>query len=152
MIWQVGKGDKVKIGLDPWIGSKGLHKLPPQLIQEIRSKGFYTLRQIVKWERSTNWQQQWLTWEEIGLGEDLDEAWKTYTDALKDNNVKIREDDDQLLWSLDPTRTYVPKLGYKALTEEGRDKVWWWRTIWKLRCPSKNKIFMWLILKNRFPT
>jgi hypothetical protein len=73
----------------------------------------------VNCEIFTNWQQKWLTWEEISLGEDIVEAWKTYTNSLNDTNVKIREEDDQLLWSLDPTRTCVPKLGYKALSEEG---------------------------------
>jgi hypothetical protein len=35
----------------------------------------------------------------------------------------------------------LPIIGYKALVEEGREgqQVWWWRTIWKLRCPSKKK-------------
>jgi hypothetical protein len=53
------------------------------------------------------------------LGEDLAEAWKSYTMPLKDNNVKLGEDEDQLLWSLNPSRTYAPKLGYRALVEEG---------------------------------
>jgi hypothetical protein len=58
--------------------------------------------------------------EEIGLGEEYVEAWQRYKDTLKDNNVKIREDDDQLVWSLNPIGTYVPKIGYKALDEKGR--------------------------------
>jgi hypothetical protein len=79
--------------------------------------------------------------EEVGLREDIAEAWKSYTDALKDNNVKIGEEDDHQLWSLNPIGTYVPKLGYRALVEEGLEGqvVWWWKIIWKLRFPSKNK-------------
>jgi hypothetical protein len=46
LIWKVGKGEKVQIGLDPWIGSKGLHRLPPWLIQDLRSKGFYILDKL----------------------------------------------------------------------------------------------------------
>jgi hypothetical protein len=90
-----------------------------------------------------------LDWERI-----LQKVWKSYTDALKDSNVKLGEDEDQLLWSLNPSRTYAPKLGYRALVEEGLvgQLVWWWRIIWKLRCPSKNKIFMWLALNNKAPT
>jgi hypothetical protein len=108
----------------------------------------------VNWERSTDWQQHWLTWEEMGLREEFVEEWKGYTKVLKDNNVKIQEDDDQLIWSLNPSGTYVPKLGYRALAEEGLEgqQAWWWRIIWKLKCPSKNKIFMWLILNNKAPT
>jgi hypothetical protein len=70
---------------------------------------------------------------------------------LKDNNVRIREEDDQLLWSLNPSGDYVPKVGYKALVEEGREEQheWWWKILWKLKCPTKSKFFMWLILNNR---
>jgi hypothetical protein len=41
---------------------------------------------------------------------------------FKDNNVRIREEDDQLLWYLNPSGDYVTKVGYKALIEEGREK------------------------------
>jgi hypothetical protein len=37
---------------------------------------------------------------------------------FKDNNIKIREE-YQWLWSLNPIETYVPKLGYITLVEEG---------------------------------
>jgi hypothetical protein len=83
--------------------------LPPRVTHELRSKGFFSLEQIVNWEMSTNWQHKWLIREEIGLGEDLAEVWKPYTNALKDSNVKLGENEDQLLWSLDPFGTYAPK-------------------------------------------
>jgi hypothetical protein len=38
---------------------------------------------------------------------------------LKHNNVNIREEDDKVLWSLNPSGEYVSKVGYKALDEEG---------------------------------
>jgi hypothetical protein len=95
----------------------------------------------VNWERSIIWHQHWVTWRQIGLGEEYATTWKRYIDILKDSNVRIREDDDQLVWSLNPIGTYVPKIGYKALVEEGREEqhVWWWKIIWKLNIPSKNK-------------
>jgi hypothetical protein len=40
LIWKVGKGDIVQIGLDPWVGSKGRHILSPQLILELRGRGY----------------------------------------------------------------------------------------------------------------
>jgi hypothetical protein len=108
----------------------------------------------VKWDKYTNWQQKWLSWEEIRSGEDLAKAWKSYTETLKDRNVKIGEYEDQSLWSINPSRTYTPKLGYRSLDEKGfvGQLVWWWRIIWKLRCPSKNKIFMSLALNDKAPT
>jgi hypothetical protein len=75
-------------------------------------------------------------------------------DTIKYNSVKIKDDDDHSVWSLNVIETSVPIIGCKALAEEGREEqhVWWWRTIWKLRFHSKNKIFMWLILNNGAPT
>jgi hypothetical protein len=43
LIWKIGKGDKLQISLDPWVGSKGKHILPLQMIQELRNKGYFNL-------------------------------------------------------------------------------------------------------------
>jgi hypothetical protein len=73
---------------------------------------------------------------------------------MKDGNVRLKDEEDQLIWSLNPVGAYVPKIGYKALIEEGREghHFWWWKTVWKLRCSTKNKIFIWLIIYNKAPT
>jgi hypothetical protein len=55
------------------------------------------------------------------LGAEYAEEWKRYTDLLIDNNVRLKEEEDQLIWSLNPVGAYVPRLGYKALVEEGRE-------------------------------
>ena len=44
LVLRVEKGDKVQIGLDPWIGSGALHRLPPQMICDLRYMVFYKLR------------------------------------------------------------------------------------------------------------
>ena len=33
-----------------------------------------------------------------------------------------------------------------------REVVWWWKTLWKIKCPPKNKLFMWFVLENKAPT
>ena len=35
---------------------------------------------------------------------------------------------------------------------ELREEVWWWRPLWKLKCPAKTKLFMWCVLNNKVPT
>jgi hypothetical protein len=44
LVRQVQKGDIVQIGLDPWVGSKGFYRFPPQMIRGLRSRGYYTVR------------------------------------------------------------------------------------------------------------
>jgi hypothetical protein len=41
---------------------------------------------------------------------------------MKYINVGIREEEYQLVYSLNPSGDYVPKLGYKSLVQEGREE------------------------------
>ena len=55
---------------------------------------------------------------------------------------------------MDPGGNYTPKAGYICLSAEaeGREEIWWWKILWKLKCPAKTKLFMWCVLENRVPT
>lgn len=59
-----------------------------------------------------------------------------------------------MVLDLDPAGIYTPKEGYIKLSTEvdPREEVWWWRPLWKLKCPAKTKLFMWYVLENRVPT
>jgi hypothetical protein len=72
------------------------------------------------------------------------EEWKRYTNLLIAINVRLKEKEDQLIWSLNQTGANVPRLGYKALAKEGREakQIWWWKMKWKLKWPTKINIFM----------
>lgn len=37
--------------------------------------------------------------------------------------VRLREDDNKIIWSLNPTRDYVLSIGYKALTANRRENL-----------------------------
>jgi len=84
----------VQIGLNIWVGSKGMHGLPFQMIQELRNKGYFNLRHVANWARSTTWHPQWLSWEEISLGAEYAKEWKRYTNLLTSNNIRLKEEED----------------------------------------------------------
>jgi hypothetical protein len=65
--------------------------------------------------------EHWKLWREIGVEEEDAFIWKRYTDDLKNIFVKIRDEEDQLIWSQNPIGEYVPKIGYKTLVVEGRE-------------------------------
>ena len=69
-------------------------------------------------------------------------------------HIQLTEQEDDLIWDLDPSGAYTPKAGYLMLSAEagGREEVWWWRKLWKLKCPSKARLFMWCVLENRVST
>jgi hypothetical protein len=43
------------------------------------------------------------------------------------------------------------RIGYKMIAMEGFDQplIWWWKTLWKYKFPTKSKILMCLLLNNR---
>jgi len=65
-----------------------------------------------------------------------------YTNLIIDNSVRLKEEENHLIWSLNPTGAYIPKIDYKALAKEGREdqQIWWCKIIWKLKCLTKSKI------------
>jgi hypothetical protein len=66
----------------------------------------------------------------------------------------LTEREDELLWDGDLGGVYTPKVGYVQLNIDllQQDEKWWWRKIWKQRCPAKGKILAWTILENKIPT
>jgi hypothetical protein len=45
------------------------------------------------------------------------------------------------------------KLGCQNLTSSGERVIsWWWKPLWEVKAPTKNKIFMWMEMKNRVLT
>jgi hypothetical protein len=44
LVWKIGRGNKVQIGLDPWIGSNDAYRLPHHLVMDLKSQGYHTLK------------------------------------------------------------------------------------------------------------
>eukprot|EP00253_Pinus_taeda_P027771 PITA_27771 len=57
--WQVGCGENVKIGRDPWVGCNERYALSQGLIRHLESKGILHLHQIEKIGHSSIWGQAW---------------------------------------------------------------------------------------------
>lgn len=68
--------------------------------------------------------------------------------------------EDKLIWHFDKTDNYTVKSGYKvflnskidgiASSSNSMEKVW--NSLWKLKIPSKIKLFCWKALNNTLPT
>jgi hypothetical protein len=88
----------------------------------------------------------------------IDEAfapmWRNYIDALSTSLFNLIDQKDSLIWSFNPSGNYAPKHRYTTLILEHIDDPapWWGTTLWKLKCPAKSKMFMWLLLTNKSPT
>ena len=58
---------------------------------------------------------------------------------------------DELVWNMSKFGKYSPKEGYLQLIME-RNEVetsWWWKALWKFKCPLKTKLFCLFLLSNK---
>ena len=80
--------------------------------------------------------------------------YENYIRNLQSSHIQLSEQEDELIWELDLGGMYTPKAGYLCLSAEagGREDIWWWKILWKLKCPAKTRLFMWCVLENRAPT
>jgi hypothetical protein len=66
-----------------------------------------------------------------------------YISELKRSQIRLRDQDDELIWDIAPSGIYTPKEGYTHLSIDlhQREPVWWWKKLWKIKCPTKDKTF-----------
>ena len=69
-------------------------------------------------------------------------------------HIHLQDRKDELCWIGDPSEIYTPKAGYVKLCTDifEREVQWWWRKVWKLRCPAKAKLLTWTNFENKTPT
>ena len=62
---------------------------------------------------------------------------------LKASHVRLTDDVDELVWNLSKSGKYSPKDGYLHLMLDMNELEYsrWWKFLWKLKCPLKQKIF-----------
>ena len=89
---------------------------------------------------------------QLMLNEDLSRAWDVYVLALRRAHICLGDSDDVLIWDKSLNGVHSPKVGYIAISAELflRDVKWWWKGLWKLNCPVKNKFWVGMYLKTRF--
>jgi hypothetical protein len=154
LVWRVGNGCLVRLGLDPWPGCQLGHILPEGLRQRLALGGFFHLAQVGDPLTTNMWHQGWLAGHRLGLLEDDLPYWNRYTQNLRESSIRLVDRDDELLWDGVGDGEYTPRSGYLKLTTDlhQREPIWWWRKIWKQSCPAKGKLLIWSILANKIPT
>lgn len=119
--------------------------LSDNLIAVLRENGYYSLAQVADADSTTVWRQKWKSDEMISLRGEEVEQWEC-------SLSKLRIILDELLWSMNALEgVYTSKLGHRALCEGAvvKDLGWWWKQLWKYKCPLKVRISMLLSLNNK---
>ena len=154
LLWKIGNGAQVRIGLDPWPGSGNAHILPEGLIRHLNNRGIKYLAQIGDLQRSTIFTQAWVTDRQWHLTAEWTEYWKGYIQALTESHIKLHEEEDELIWGPAKSGIYAPKLGYLKLIEAKKPDIQknWWNDIWQLQAQPRARLLMWNIIADKLPT
>jgi hypothetical protein len=154
LVWRVGYGRSVRLGMDLWLGCNMGHILPAGTRNRLAQGGFYYLAQVRDPLQTNVWHQGWLSGHRLGLLEEDLFHWDRYLQALRDASIQLVDRDDELLWDGVEDGEYTPRAGYIKLCVDfhQRDPLWWWKKIWKQHCLAKGKLLVWSILANKLPT
>ena len=68
-------------------------------------------------------------------------VWNGYLAILKSSHGGLTNEHDALVGNLSKTGKYTPKEGYAQLMHRDVVHNWWWKVLWKLKCPLKEKSF-----------
>jgi hypothetical protein len=118
------------------------------------NKIIFFLSQLADPITTTLWSQGWKKANELGLSGAPALQYRNYIKALQIGHIRLTDREDELVWKKDPTGAYSPKLGYIALSLDlfQQQPLWWWKGLWKLKCPHKEKLFLWAALNQKIPT
>jgi hypothetical protein len=63
------------------------------------------------------WAQHWFSTDDLGLNGALVDEWRAYTNLLSHNAIRLRDEDDELVWSWNKINVIMStKLAYEALS------------------------------------
>jgi hypothetical protein len=128
--------------------------LSATLIHYLNSKGIYSIAQVVD-PNALNNAQYWLNSFQLNLSGDMSNEWNNFITVLKSSGVSLNQSNDKLVWSWNREDGSVSAdLAYQciAFNSHNGDYKWWFKSIWKVKIPSKIICFMWLCLKDSILT
>ena len=91
LAWDVGNGESVLIGRDPWMGSNLQHRLPNDVIDALGQRGITSLNHLAVPRPDEPWFQYWRRATSLGLGERETGFMEHYLRELDRANILLTE-------------------------------------------------------------
>lgn len=155
LLWQVGSGSQIRVGIDPIIGFEHDYCLPPIIPQYLQILGLSTLNKIHHQSLENEANLKWLSAREIGLSGYLTHLWDDYIKKLNSAGVRLNNDVDKLVWGGNPASGIVSAhTTYTRILQENFifPQDWWYKRIWQWSIPLNLKCFIWLVLQDKLKT
>lgn len=123
-------------------------------MEVLEQNNYLFLDQVGDEATTSIFHQGWKYGVQLMLNGDLSRFWEECVSTLRRQHIRLSDSEDVLIWDKAPNDRYSPKAGYLAISVElfNRDVKWWWKGLWKLNCPTKNKLFEWVVLENKVLT
>jgi hypothetical protein len=108
LAWNIGNGQRFRLGTNPWTGCEGQHILSHQLINHLRTIGFNTLNKLVEPRLTTNWSQVWNSASLLGLEYEEVSDMDRYLKFLKKTQIRLKDCEDEIILYTMPSGIYTP--------------------------------------------
>ena len=99
LTWKIGNGDKIVLGMDPFIGRDHFYKLSGTLIFYLFSPGINMLSHIRNPLAANHDLSYWFLSSDLGLQGGLEIEWKNFIVGIKHLVIKLGEKEYRLVWS-----------------------------------------------------
>jgi hypothetical protein len=107
LVWKLGNGWDIRIGVDPMIGSQSYYKLSKNLISILQAQGIKFLAQVGIMDIEKSSSLRWKNAETLGLEGGKKEKWDEYVKGLVGSGFDLNIENDTLVWSWNTKGGYV---------------------------------------------
>ena len=152
LIWNVGNGTSIRVGVDPMIGFGTNYILPIGLREYLEDYGIVTLNQAKNLSSPAT--SYWYSAADLDLCNDWKFHWDRYIWGLEYGIILLSEQNDSLLWShLNYVGSLSADKGYDCISQSCFDppdlSLYF---LWYQRIPLKMICFTWLLVRGRILT
>eukprot|EP00253_Pinus_taeda_P022290 PITA_22290 len=145
--WKIHTGASILIGIDCILN--GPSTFPPSLILYLQNKGIFSWDKLISsW---SNLSPVWKSASELHLPPSLSPLWTSFEQSLSNLPIHRAAPKDVLVWALpsNPLPISVKNIYAAVSPSLSPPPMIFPMTLWKVSCPLKMVLFLWLVFYNK---